>query len=208
MTMSRTIKADMPAFAIREEEKIDHWLGRFHPTELVRSSWFETSMCILIVLNMVVMAVQVQYHGLETGHTLDFPGYDTEASKLWPGAETAFRATEWVFGVCFFVESLGMLAWAVRLVRVIRMIHGFDSLYLMMTAMRGSVAVLFWSFILLLVAQIMIAFLLNEVLSATYLADENAPKEDRQRVFAYFGTCSRAILSMFELLGEIILKPE
>lgn len=242
MTMSRTIKADMPAFAIREEEKIDHWLGRFHPTELVRSSWFETSMCILIVLNMVVMAVQVQYHGLETGHTLDFPGYDTEATKLWPGAETAFRATEWVFGVCFFVEiiirifgwglafpfdfwnwfdaamvllwllsetafsnlddsvlRLARTARLLRLVRVIRMIHGFDSLYLMMTAMRGSVAVLFWSFILLLVAQIMIAFLLNEVLSATYLADENAPKEDRQRVFAYFGTCSRAILSMFEL---------
>jgi len=45
----------------------------------------------------------------------------------------------------------------------------------------------------------MIAFLLNEILSATYLMDETQPKEHRQRVFAYFGTCSRAILSMFEL---------
>ncbi|CAJ1336444.1 unnamed protein product [Effrenium voratum] len=45
----------------------------------------------------------------------------------------------------------------------------------------------------------MIAFLLNQILSATYLMDQKIRLEDRQEVFAYFGTCSRAILSMFEL---------
>ena len=31
----------------------------------------------------------------------------------------------------------------------------------------------------------------------------NFPQADRHEVFAYFGTCSRAILSMFELLGRM-----
>ena len=86
---------------------------------------------------------------------------------LWILSETWFQSLDdWVI-------RLARTARLFRLLRVIRMINGFDSLYLMMTAMRGSVAVLFWSFVLLLVAQIMIAFLLNQVLTATYLLDEH-----------------------------------
>ncbi|CAK9095416.1 unnamed protein product [Durusdinium trenchii] len=230
-------------FVKREQVEHTTWLGRLHPAVLVRSAYFETVFCVVIVLNMVVMSFEVQYQGLDTGQKIGFPLYNLPARDLWPGAEQVFTVTSWFFGVIFAVEIVlravgwgpwkfpfdfwnwfdaGMVAlWILsetyfqslderiirlartarlfRLVKVIRMIHGFDSLYLMMTAMRGSLAVLFWSFILLLVAQIMIAFLLNQVLSATYLLDENKSISDRQEVFAYFGTCSRAILSMFEL---------
>eukprot|EP00913_Durusdinium_trenchii_P020203 g18982.t1 len=123
--------------------------------------------------------------------------FDAGMVALWILSETYFQSLD------ERIIRLARTARLFRLVKVIRMIHGFDSLYLMMTAMRGSLAVLFWSFILLLVAQIMIAFLLNQVLSATYLLDENKSISDRQEVFAYFGTCSRAILSMFELLVTI-----
>ena len=230
-------------FTKKDDMEFNTCLGRLHPAALVRSAYFETVFCVLIVLNMLVMSFEVQYQGLDTGQRIGFTGYTVAAKDVWPGADDVFRASEWFFGVIFAVEIIiravgwgpkkfpwdfwnwfdaGMVAlWVLsetwfqsmderiirlartarlfRLVRVIRMIHGFDSLYLMMTAMKGSVAVLFWSFILLLVAQIMIAFLLNQVLSATYLLDENYSTTDRQEVFAYFGTCSRAILSMFEL---------
>lgn len=230
-------------FVKKDDMEFNTCLGRLHPAAMVRSAYFETVFCVLIVLNMLVMSVEVQYQGLDTGQRIGYMGYTVSAKDLWPGAEEAFRATEWFFGIIFSIEifirmvgwgptrfpfdfwnwfDAGMVAlWLLsetwfqsmderiirlartarlfRLVRVIRMIHGFDSLYLMMTAMKGSVAVLFWSFILLLVAQIMIAFLLNQVLSATYLLDSTFPQADRHEVFAYFGTCSRAILSMFEL---------
>eukprot|EP00931_Biecheleriopsis_adriatica_P030328 TRINITY_DN17887_c0_g1_i3.p1 TRINITY_DN17887_c0_g1~~TRINITY_DN17887_c0_g1_i3.p1 ORF type:complete len:250 (-),score=58.38 TRINITY_DN17887_c0_g1_i3:36-785(-) len=68
----------------------------------------------------------------------------------------------------------------------------------MTTAMRGSLAVLFWSFVLLMVLQVMIAFFLNLVLESR-MTDPSLDSEERQLIFEYFGTCSRGILTMFEL---------
>mmetsp|Transcript_51453 Transcript_51453/g.95191 ORF Transcript_51453/g.95191 Transcript_51453/m.95191 type:complete len:595 (-) Transcript_51453:37-1821(-) len=86
-----------------------------------------------------------------------------------------------------------------RLVRVVRSIQGFDSLYIMTTALQGSFSVLAWSVALLALVLLMLALLSNQILVETYLKEENKPIEERLEVYEYFGTFSRALLSMFEL---------
>mmetsp|Transcript_46258 Transcript_46258/g.107572 ORF Transcript_46258/g.107572 Transcript_46258/m.107572 type:complete len:578 (+) Transcript_46258:61-1794(+) len=86
-----------------------------------------------------------------------------------------------------------------RLVRVVRSIQGFDSLYIMTTALQGSFSVLAWSVALLALVLLMLALLSNQILVETYLKEEDKPIEERLEVYLYFGTFSRALLSMFEL---------
>jgi len=86
-----------------------------------------------------------------------------------------------------------------RLLRLVRTLQGFDSLYLMTTAIRSSLSVLFWSFILLGVVQGMLALLLNQVLMSTFFNDESRSIEVRKQMFVYFGTFARSLLSMFEI---------
>ncbi|CAJ1328722.1 unnamed protein product [Effrenium voratum] len=85
-----------------------------------------------------------------------------------------------------------------RLLRLVKTIQGFDALYIMTTAMQGSVTVLFWSFVLLMVVQTLIAFTLNQALDA-YFKDKSKPVHQQHQVFEYFGTTGRAMFTMFEL---------
>jgi len=90
------------------------------------------------------------------------------------------------------------LARVLRLLRLIRTIHGFDALYIMTTAMSGSLVVLFWSFVLLLVVQTTIAPSLTQIL-AGFFKNTDVPVAQRLEVFEYFGTASRSMFTMFEL---------
>jgi len=85
-----------------------------------------------------------------------------------------------------------------RLLRLVKTIQGFDTLYIMTTAMQGSVTVLFWSFVLLMVVQTLIAFTLNQALDG-YFKDVTKPVNEQHEVFEYFGTAGRAMFTMFEL---------
>eukprot|EP00403_Amphidinium_massartii_P033243 CAMPEP_0178449998 /NCGR_PEP_ID=MMETSP0689_2-20121128/42870_1 /TAXON_ID=160604 /ORGANISM="Amphidinium massartii, Strain CS-259" /LENGTH=695 /DNA_ID=CAMNT_0020075395 /DNA_START=33 /DNA_END=2121 /DNA_ORIENTATION=- len=86
-----------------------------------------------------------------------------------------------------------------RLVRLVRSIQGFDALYVMTTALRGSLWVLLWTAALLSLVLLLFALLANQVLVETYLTDESHPVEERLEVYLYFGTATRAFLSMFEM---------
>jgi hypothetical protein len=94
---------------------------------------------------------------------------------------------------------LARLARLLRLARLVRTIKAFDSLILMTTAIKGSVKFLGWACILLLVLQMLFALLLNQMLHESYFSQSQYSYEDRQAVYRYFGTFSRAMLSMFEL---------
>lgn len=85
-----------------------------------------------------------------------------------------------------------------RLIRLVKTIQGFDALYIMTTAMLGSTVCLFWSFMLLMTVQVMIAFFLNESLEI-YFNDPSKPVSEKLEVFEYFGTTARVMLTMFEL---------
>eukprot|EP00403_Amphidinium_massartii_P029398 CAMPEP_0178397216 /NCGR_PEP_ID=MMETSP0689_2-20121128/14130_1 /TAXON_ID=160604 /ORGANISM="Amphidinium massartii, Strain CS-259" /LENGTH=582 /DNA_ID=CAMNT_0020017915 /DNA_START=47 /DNA_END=1791 /DNA_ORIENTATION=- len=86
-----------------------------------------------------------------------------------------------------------------RVLRLLRTIQLFDSLYLLNAALQGSIAVLTWSLIYLAVVQITLALLLTEGIHTFYLERSDAPLEERQQVYTYFGTASRATLTMFEM---------
>eukprot|EP00928_Gymnodinium_smaydae_P031515 TRINITY_DN23106_c0_g1_i2.p1 TRINITY_DN23106_c0_g1~~TRINITY_DN23106_c0_g1_i2.p1 ORF type:complete len:533 (-),score=100.00 TRINITY_DN23106_c0_g1_i2:57-1655(-) len=91
------------------------------------------------------------------------------------------------------------LARLVRLLRLVRTIQSFDSLYLMTTALKGSLSILTWAAALLFVLQMLFALLFTQLLTELYLNDENVDIEKRQAVYKYFGSFSRSFLSMFEL---------
>eukprot|EP00931_Biecheleriopsis_adriatica_P036967 TRINITY_DN21230_c0_g1_i3.p1 TRINITY_DN21230_c0_g1~~TRINITY_DN21230_c0_g1_i3.p1 ORF type:complete len:581 (-),score=113.08 TRINITY_DN21230_c0_g1_i3:13-1755(-) len=126
----------------------------------------------------------------------------------------AFSAWNWLDGclvVLWIAESstrylpvdgsllrLIRLARLLRLLRLARAMQGFDSLVVMTTALRGSVSALFWVAVLLVIVQMAFALLLGQTLMP-FVRDEGQAIEERQKIFEYFGTFARALLTMFEL---------
>lgn len=118
---------------------------------------------------------------------------------------------------CFVVERLfdGLLpvgtAW-IRICRLMRLgrlltlartVEGFDHLFLITTAIKGSVGILAWALLLLGVIHMTIALVVGKCLHAAYfdhieLASGNAT-ENQHKLYEYFGTWTRAMLSIFEI---------
>jgi hypothetical protein len=92
-----------------------------------------------------------------------------------------------------------------RVLRLVRKLRGFESLYLMMTAMRGSFSMLAWTLVILVLVQVFFALALNQLIELLYLSDDRHDVAHRAEVYKYFGTFSRALLSCFEMtLGNWI----
>lgn len=68
----------------------------------------------------------------------------------------------------------------------------------MITAIKGSIVVLFWALMLLFVIQLAIAILFSQILQSSFF-DQDKPLDIKQDVYEYFGTFTRSILSIFEL---------
>jgi len=210
---------------------------------IVASFQFEAVFGVLICLNTLVMALQSEYNGLDTGYNLGFPGISSPAIESWPGVYDIFWGLELFFGIVFTAEiilklsvfyhyffldmwnSLDFLVVAVwyletsttseslpidpmvlrlfrlvklgRVVRLVRILEKYDALYLMLTSIKGSMAALAWSSILLLVVQMMLSLVMATVLEA-YFLDDNWPG-DKLKVYDYYGTFSRSMLTMFEI---------
>jgi len=92
-----------------------------------------------------------------------------------------------------------------RLVRVIRNLESLDVLFVMVTAIKEMSMVLLWAVALLTVIFMACALLLTETLHSTYFKDMQSSSMSadelatHQKMFEYFGTTSRCLLSMFEL---------
>jgi hypothetical protein len=218
--------------------QMDSWLG-----QAVTSPTFEAAIAALIMANGAVMALDVQYQGLDLGYELGYRRYNVPGSSAWPACRTFLDICNMLFGVIFVLEliakvigmqkewfkdawnhfdALIVVSWFIevfgeelpidnsvmrmarlvkllRLIRVARTLNGFDSLYLMTAAMKGSMAVLGWSVVLLCVIQMFVGFAFNQVLHMAYFHNSAYPIEERQEVFQYFGSFSRAMMSMFEM---------
>merc|ERR1711920_581677 len=96
------------------------------------------------------------------------------------------------------VLRLARLARLLRLLRLVKTIQSFDSLYLMTTALAGSLQVLTWACVLLILVQAGISLFLNQMLE-NYFNNDSKPESERREVYEYCGTFSRTMLSMFEL---------
>lgn len=112
----------------------------------------------------------------------------------------------WLWEVCDFTPlpldaaqmRLARLFRLLRVVKLVRTIQGFESLVLLMTSIRASIGALFWSTTFLMVLQLLIALLINQLLT-DYITDEREPKASRDEVYRMYGTTSRAMLTMFEI---------
>merc|ERR550532_1495253 len=79
--------------------KLFHNAGR-----LATSATFEAGFCLLIILNALVMALEAQHRGIETGRKLGYNGATTSTHDAWLGAIKVFEVMEWIFGVLFTIE--------------------------------------------------------------------------------------------------------
>jgi Ca2+-binding EF-hand superfamily protein len=82
---------------------------------------------------------------------------------------------------------------------VVKTIQAFDSLYLMMASIKSSLSALAWSSVVLLLLEMMLALFLNVMLE-DFWEDPANLQEDRQEIYAYFGTFSRSLQTMVEML--------
>lgn len=84
------------------------------------------------------------------------------------------------------------------------MISIFDSLYLMLTAIKGSLYILVWAVLVLCVVEMSLACLLQASVE-NYLRDGVGDQKATDAVFMHFGSFARSMLTMFELtLGNWI----
>ncbi|CAK0883495.1 unnamed protein product [Prorocentrum cordatum] len=111
--------------------------------------------------------------------------------------------TFWVYGRVSYGGSVNAqmlrIARMARLLRIVRYLNNaaFDSLYIMVTSLRGSMMILAWSFLLLLMFHVVLALVVNQALRLWYFQESQA--EEQTEVFVYFGSFSRSLLTMFEL---------
>merc|ERR1712176_122753 len=87
------------------------------------------------------------------------------------------------------------------MLRLVRKLQGFDSLFLMSTAISGSMSVFLWSLVLLSMVQMMLALFLSQYLHEYFFTGSIMmdPSAQQVAVFQYFGTFTRAFFTMFEL---------
>lgn len=86
----------------------------------------------------------------------------------------------------------------VRMLKVFKTMTAFDSLFLLIKSIHASFNALVWSFLLLLSVQITTGMFLCQLLNG-YIVDKDENEEHRQKVFEYFGTFTRTMLTMFEI---------
>jgi len=95
---------------VYDSESANSW--RFRAKRVLQSKEFEIAIALAILLNSFIMGWECQYHGLEVGFNLQFPGRPTQAHVVWAGGEAAFDGCEWLFGSMFLIEMLvKLLCW-------------------------------------------------------------------------------------------------
>jgi len=86
-----------------------------------------------------------------------------------------------------------------RLFQLIESMECFDKLHLMMRSLKASFSCLLWSMVMILFTQVVAALWLQYMLSDFY-NDSSKPERVRQQVFERFGTTSRTLLTMFQVV--------
>ncbi|CAE7217231.1 Scn8a [Symbiodinium sp. KB8] len=94
-----------------------------------------------------------------------------------------------------------------RSIRILKVSSVLDSLNMIMKCLRASVGTLFWSLCVLLVIQCIGAIVIMYTVQTYIRSPNDLTQENRLLVFAYFGTFSRSMLTMFEVLFANWITP-
>ncbi|CAK9036844.1 unnamed protein product [Durusdinium trenchii] len=204
---------------------------------------FEFATAILLIFNLLLMAAQLQYHGIKMGHEMNYPHYDYEPEMALPGAENFFLGADVAFAIIFTLEMLirfskigwlyfkNLFNWVdfvvvcsswvelfaaalpisptflrmlrlgklLRAIRVVKMSQVLESLQLLLKCIHASLRILFWSLVLLMIIQCSAGMTISYMLS-DYMADTGIDDKRRFEVFRYYGTFTKTLLTMFEVL--------
>lgn len=101
----------------------------------------------------------------------------------------------------FFDPKVGRLLRIAKLTRGLRLVKltaVLSSLHLLCKCIAASISTLSWSVCLLLLSQCISGMILCQLVH-DYIMDESNPLASRQEVFAYYGTFSRSMITMFEV---------
>eukprot|EP00929_Paragymnodinium_shiwhaense_P025815 TRINITY_DN15528_c0_g2_i1.p1 TRINITY_DN15528_c0_g2~~TRINITY_DN15528_c0_g2_i1.p1 ORF type:complete len:673 (+),score=97.29 TRINITY_DN15528_c0_g2_i1:58-2076(+) len=93
------------------------------------------------------------------------------------------------------VARLGRL---MRLLRFVKAFQVFDVLWLLVESVNACASVLLWSLVLLFLCMLMCTLFTNYLL-APVMVDPGYTPEEAFKLYEYFGTFSRGLLSMYEL---------
>lgn len=210
--------------------------------QVIESPAFELLTGAAIFVNCAIIALDMQFAGMDTGYEMGFDGYEQSVRKRWPGVRDAFALAEGVLAVYFVVELVLRFAvqrsrlfrvimnWIdivavlmtavayvyhgpgqsdldaamfralrlVKLTRTVKLVEHADALHLLRKSIVASASTCGWSVVILLVVQAIAGMVLN-VFLRDYLDDTSIPVDERKEVFAYYGTFTRTLITMFEV---------
>jgi len=96
-----------PEAIVEEEESDEPVMTNTHRIgSLFLGPHFEFFISVLLLINLILMAAQLQYHGMRTGYEIKFPRYRMSPQERWPYAEDVFIWGDWIFAIIFTVEML------------------------------------------------------------------------------------------------------
>jgi len=216
---------------------------------IVDSQYFETASMMLIVMNVMMLAVEMQYVGFQVGYELGVPLYDKHAKDIWSHAYSIFEVCDAVFNVGFVIELvlrisarcpsalacrwiqldfvlvgasllevIGVISHInpsmLRMVRFLRILRMFrlirdmgvaEALFSFLKAIEECIGALFWAFIVLAFIEVAVGMVIHQILTF-FITDTSNDMLARQRVFAYFGSFTKTMITMFEItLGNWVV---
>lgn len=95
------------------------------------------------------------------------------------------------------ILRLCRLARLMRLVRHVGWFEGFDSLFIIIKAIKSSFSVLVWATIILATLLLICSLCMSSFI-ADYLENVDKPG-DKKKVYEYFGTFTRSLVTIFEI---------
>lgn len=113
------------------------------------------------------------------------------------GLWVAERAVEVSFSVNPMLLRLLRMLKLVRLVKMVKAIQSFDSLRVLVCSISASFSALAWSTTFLLLVLSMEAILLCNIVQG--FVEKEPDQDTQQELYMYFGTLTRAMLTMVEL---------
>eukprot|EP00927_Polykrikos_kofoidii_P006860 TRINITY_DN12787_c1_g3_i1.p1 TRINITY_DN12787_c1_g3~~TRINITY_DN12787_c1_g3_i1.p1 ORF type:complete len:632 (+),score=97.76 TRINITY_DN12787_c1_g3_i1:86-1981(+) len=109
-----------------------------------------------------------------------------------------FSHAENVFHINPILLRIAPMVRVARLLRFVRTIGFFHALHVILTSVKSSFLVLFWSLFLLLLMLMVVSVFMSQIL-VTWILDESHDSTQRINVFLQWGTFSRSMVTMFEV---------
>eukprot|EP00928_Gymnodinium_smaydae_P090730 TRINITY_DN74489_c0_g1_i1.p1 TRINITY_DN74489_c0_g1~~TRINITY_DN74489_c0_g1_i1.p1 ORF type:complete len:641 (-),score=61.99 TRINITY_DN74489_c0_g1_i1:220-2100(-) len=99
------IRGQLTASSIRTSFTLHSWAFQWFDF-LVKHSYFELIITLLIAGNACIMCFQVQMDGRQLGHKIKFPHYEVGSGDPEADFATFFDTCDWFFGTVFIIECV------------------------------------------------------------------------------------------------------